>query len=58
MRQDFFEFEATQSSGGQEPQARHRGYRSAIWRRIHLLPFTVNLQEKLQDNVAEGLLRH
>ena len=53
MRQDFFEFEATHKfwlAGNHKPVV--TGTDPAIWRRIHLIPFVVNLKETLQDNLV------
>jgi P4 family phage/plasmid primase-like protien len=53
MRQDYFEFSPTHTfwlAGNHKPVV--QGQDPAIWRRIHLIPFTVNLEEKLQDNLV------
>jgi putative DNA primase/helicase len=53
MRQDFFEFDATHKfwlAGNHKPVV--TGTDPAIWRRIHLIPFVVNLKETLQDNLV------
>ncbi|MGH9420615.1 MAG: DNA primase family protein, partial [Thermoanaerobaculia bacterium] len=54
MRQDFFEFTPTHTFwllGNHKPVV--TGQDAAIWRRIYLIPFTVNLREKLgPDNLV------
>ncbi|MBX3027665.1 hypothetical protein KF840_22430 [bacterium] len=53
MRQDFFEFAPTHTfwlAGNHKPDV--RGTDPAIWRRIHLVPFVVNLEERLQTNLV------
>lgn len=52
MREDFFEFTPTHnfwSLGNYKPVV--QGTDAAIWRRIHLIPFTVNLKEQLADSL-------
>ena len=50
MRQDFFEFEPTHKifiAANHKPVI--RGTDEAIWRRIHLIPFTVTIPKSEQD---------
>jgi putative DNA primase/helicase len=55
MRQDFFEFEPTHKfwlNGNYKPVI--RGTDPAIWRRIHLIPFTVDLRTRLHGELIEN----
>jgi putative DNA primase/helicase len=58
MRQDFFEWEPTHKlilAANHRPEIRGTDY--AIWRRIHLVPFTVQIPEEERDKQLPAKLR-
>jgi putative DNA primase/helicase len=58
MREDFWEFGPTHKlflAGNHKPKI--RGTDNGIWRRIHLIPFTVAIEEKDQDKDLPEKLR-
>lgn len=58
MREDFWEFEPTHKlwlAGNHKPVI--RGTDNAIWRRIHLIPFTVTIPAQEQNKELPDLLR-